>query len=535
MVAVRRRPGRGTSARVVALVIGTVLALLTSGCGSDSSGATEPSPTSSAALGDTAALDEAAIEADIVSATATSERVEATTVLSSPTTFDARVSVPDTALPAGLAADEVTAEIVSLHRPEEGISVVSFALGPDGTRFDEPVVLEWDGPWAADAQLSLDVVQGDGTVVDDPGTSSVNSLSALSIEPTSDNTAHYRLPIDHFSTWQVTTTFESWGTPIRFTATADLPSQVVAGETTEVLVSVSSTEAQFQPGTCASGLITATRNADASLRAPHGTGVSCSFGQATTEVVLTLDLTCSQAGTATVDAVVYGLVVADGLVRPTTSISATDYVRRLMLEYSYRLGGSGAVRTAIVDNQELYRTALMVGAPVTFDVTCVAPLTASSAAGSTTTTVSGTTRPGSTTTAPSGTTTRTTGTATSTTTPIRATTTLAGGPVSTAPASTTLPTTSSAPSTTTTRPATTSTSTSTSTTSAPSSSTTTSSTGPASSTTTSFTGPWGAEGMWAYNEYGSCNWNGSGGCGWYFGSSVGTYLLGPLGSPGATW
>lgn len=508
-----------TSARARAATTGTfvAVAILAGACsssGTESESAPSALPVSVETDGLSVTVD------DVVSAVATSSRNGDATVLTSPTTLDAQITVADEALPDEVSGDEITATVLSFDSEVDGASAITFELGPDGAEFDEPVLLEWEGPWAPNAAYSLAAFHGDGTPVEDTGSTDANSIAALRVEPTSDTTARYTLPVDHFSTWSVFVyVFDSPGTVFftQFSGPTDFRGVVGedAAAAVEVLAGGVETLRDVQRPffrICASGRVVSTDGP-----------VSASFDRSEPECVQVYDedfsvqnfgltLRCSAAGAASVDVAAYSLVVTER--NPAGYVESgpkkTAELKGMMLRYSFDLkqqtGGGASARIS----DGTYRGG-MLAAQTTLSVTCEEPQsTSTSSTTSTTTTTLDTTTTNS-----STTTTTKPATTTSTTSidTVPATPTTTGGTPSvtrptTAPPTSAAPVTSAAPTTT-----------------APPTSTPGTTPPPTS---------WGPAGAWAYNEFGSCNYNDTGGCGWYFSRNPGTYTLGPIGSPGAT-
>jgi hypothetical protein len=463
---------------------------------------------------------------DIVTATATATRTGTATVLSSDATQHARVTVPDDALPAGLDGEDITVTVLSLDSPEDGVAGITFDLGPDGTTFTEPVLLQWEGPWSESAVLRLDATNGDGTPIPDTGSTEANSIAALRIEPTGPATARYTLPVTHFSSWWVSILLPlelDWSGPLALVvAAASLPDEVDVGTTEQVPVRLNMGAGRTALVTCISGNVAQVTGPAIAQFPPLA---SCQFGaEPYATAIETMSFTCTGAGPVTVQASIYAFL---SVPQPANDTERGLRLRMLRAAanlrddlYNVSIGG-GHTRTNHAEG------GVLVVAPFALTTTCLggplsSPPTASStttagtptttAAGTTTTTAAGdtTTTRNTTTTAGSGTTSSTTAVSSSTTSPVSSSTTSS---------STTAPVSSSTTSSSTT-----------------SSSTTTSTT---SSTTSTTSGPtttvWGETGSWAYNEMGSCNWNDTGGCGRYYSATPGTYVIGPIGSAGARY
>jgi len=409
---------------------------------------------------------------DIVTGTATRTHHGDTTVFASRSTFDARVSVPDAALGADLESDDISAHVLALESTEDDASAIAFVLGPDGAEFSEPVLLEWDGPWAPDFDFTLSATTGDGEPIADEQSPTSNSIVALRVEPTSETTAHYTLPIDHFSVWSVYMSTTLFGVDVEFTASAEKPEAVVVNQPTTVDVILTG-ETIIGAEACGNGVI---GSVDGPLRASFASKVAeCAYtlGRKVT-VHRPLAIECSSVGTGRVNATLYGLVLFNFQELDATRVKQ---MRALMLRKSYDLVQTpGGAKVQISDSAK-GNFGGMFAASLSLSVTCVA-----TAPATTTTVASSTSVPRPTTSSLPDTTTTTTSAPPATTTP-------STPPVTSAP-------------------------------------TTTTTTAPSPPTT------WGVEGDWAFNDYDTCDWNGSGGCGWYFGSTHGEYLMGPIGCPG---
>lgn len=505
---VRRTRASRRVAQRVALVALAATAVSTVGCSRDASDASRVSGVPVAAVDDAATTSPLEVTLDdVVTAEATRIREGAATVLSSPDTLDARVVVPDAALRAGVDPEDLRATVLSFDSAADAAAGITFELGPDGATFAAPVLLEWDGPWSPAAAYSLSAHHGDGTAVEDEGRTDANSIAALQVEPTSDSTARYTLPVDHFSTWNFAVVVEIPGDLFGIFGGAEVPDEITVGVPETVQMRVLAFAATSRPRRCAGAVVlgvTGPLMADVDSSSP-----ACSD----TDIVrVPATLTCTGDGAATASVALYALVVVTDPDERTRPRLRTGELAALMLRSAndlVALTADPASSRATLEHEgrggALFRTT------VEFSVRCV------DADSSTIATSSPTTDATSTTPSASGATTRpstvaTTGSSTSVVAPVASTTTPTSAPAgvttSAAPASGTTTTSSPAPATT-----------------APAASTTTSTTTSSTTTTTS----WGPEGAWAYNEYGSCNYNGSGGCGWYFGATVGVYVLGPLG------
>lgn len=503
-----------TSARARVATTGTFVAIaILAGACSSSGSSSETAPSALLASVETDGL--SVTVDDVVSAVATSSREDDATVLTSPTTLDAQITVTDDALPADISGDDVTATVLSFDSEVDGASAITFELGPDGAEFDEPVLLEWEGPWAPNAAYSLAAFHGDGTPVEDTGRTDANSIAALRVEPTSDTTARYTLPVDHFSSWTVSVSVFSGASTrffTRFTGLSDV--RGVVGEDIATTVELVAGGNEFMRNVprpffriCASGRVV-------SADGP----VSASFDRSEPECVQVFDedyssqdfgltLRCSAAGAASVDIAAYSLVVTER--NPAryaeSGPTKTAELKAMMLRYSFDLQQEAGDGAAARINDGTYRGG-MFAAQTTLSVTCEeAPSTSTTTSTTTPDTVVPTTSSATTTTKPA----TTSSTPSGDSVPATPTTSAGGTPSDTTPSPTSaLPATSVAPT----------------------------STAPATSTpgTTPAPESWGPAGAWAYNEFGSCDYNGTGGCGWYFSRNPGTYTLGPIGSPGAT-
>lgn len=495
------------AAHVVAAV--AALALVASACGSDGSSA--PAATVELASSDGRIPG----PTDVVSAVATSGRAGNATVLTSPTTLGATVTVPDAAM-GDIDPTDLTAEVHS--SADEGSSAIAFDLGPDGSEFDRPVSLEWDGPWSPTASFSLMAMQGDGTPVDTSERDDVNSVGALRIEPTSETTAHYTLPITHFSVWVVTVSGEvdvfdlEASFALALTATVDSPAIVP-------VTTRSMSDAGVNVIGCHRGaVVSTTGGVTASFPSVDCADIERALANGERQRPLTLSVTCTRAGAGTVtsslDATISLVALQASASDPATDREAIEEILDLVQR--------------LLSMTDIYDDSWDIDAPLgltlrasfTLEVTCEEPdVTTSEAPDDTPDPASSSTS--TTAPAPQAPTTTSRPTTASTTTTGGATTTSVGGGTSSA-TSTSLggaDTTSSSPS-------------------IPSSGAT-SSTAPATmpstaatSTTATTAAPpstpaWGPEGAWAYNEYGTCDWNGSGACGWYYSNTPGTYILGP--------
>ena len=199
-----------------------IAALFLAACGSDSS--STPIPTITATIDD--------VDASV----ATQSRDADNTVLASQGNIDTNIVIPDSALPNGLNSQDITAKVFTLDSKADGVSGVSFKLEPDGTKFKEPVLLQWDGPWDEANSYSLNAFSGDGTPIADSGSTISNSVLALQVEPTSKTTARYTLPIDHFSTWSVAIHRADRDTNLYYNFSADTNLNLVVNTPTVVKI-----------------------------------------------------------------------------------------------------------------------------------------------------------------------------------------------------------------------------------------------------------------------------------------------------------
>jgi hypothetical protein len=511
------------AARAAAVV--TSLALVLSGCGSDESSATRPD------VETVSAGDHVPAPEDVVAAVATRGREGNATVLTSPTTLAAKVSVPDAALGDVDPAD-LTADVLSYDDAES--SAIAFRLGPDGSEFEQPVTLEWDGPWSPDASFSLTAVHGDGTPVDTTERDDANSIAALQIEPTSDSTAHYTLPITHFSTWSVQASY--FDGILRFEATAQDTLTATVGTTTTVPITMHGSNRVFMTAVgCLDGVVVSTTGS-VSAEFPD---ITCSAGLAgvsgsQVRETLPLSITCAATGDATVTSSILAYVGVDpfwslrddgGPLDPTTTRWFAVAMLRALATLTADDGGA-------TQRQMNEAGGVLIRSPLVVHVACEEAAVAESAPSSTTDGL-GTTTTSSTVSGPTSTT-RSTSTTSAGTTGGSSTTSVAGG-TNTATSTSTSIVVGSNTSTSSSVPSSGGTS-SASSTSAPPSGTPstmppTSTTSTAATTATTAAPPttiaWGPTGAWAYNEVGTCDWNGAGACGWYYSATPGTYILGP--------
>lgn len=501
------------AARAVAVAVS--LTLIGGACSSD-----DPSITT-ADVETVSAVDRAPVPEDVVSAVATRGREGNATVLTSPTTLAAKVSVPDAAL-GEVDPAELTADVLSYDDADS--SVIAFRLGPDGSEFEQPVSLEWDGQWSPEASFSLTAVHGDGTPVDTTERQDANSIAALQIEPTSDSTAHYTLPITHFSTWSVQASY--FDGIVRFEATAQDTLTATVGTTATVPITMNGRNSVSMTAVgCLDGFVVSTTGS-VSAAFPK---ITCSAGLAgvsgsRVRETLPLSITCTAAGDATVTSSILAFVGVDpfwtlrddgGPLDPTTTRSLAVAMLNALATLTDDDGG--ATQRQMNDSG-----GVLIRSPLVVHVACQDAAAAQSTAPTSTTEGLGTSTTSSTVSGPTSTT-RSTSTTTATTAGGSSTTSAAGGANTATSTSTSIVVGSN-----------TSTSTSAPPTGTPSTMSTTSTASTASTmSTTSTTAPppttmaWGPTGAWAYNEYGTCDWNGAGACGWYYSSTPGTYTAGP--------
>lgn len=463
------------------VVAGVVTALLVAAC----AGGEHEAETAAARAA--SPLDESAIVQEVARVADTGD---ATTLTAA--TVGATVTVPDAALVAVDAA-ALSAQVFALDDPASGVHGITFVLGPDGSRFAAPVLLEWDGPWAPGASFALRATAGDGTPITDDGSSTANSLAALRVTPTSGSTAHYVLPVDHFSSWSVWTFPIVWG--FGFSGSVSVPDELLVGEpaTAEISAEVSNVLERV----CRSVAITGTGALEVTSTPTFGCDAAANHA-----IVATVR--CREAGTGHVHGTIYAVDAQSIVGAPDERHVTEDAVRRQMLLSAFSLQHVGSDRVAT----EVFAS----------DVTGLAGATYAwvfTAAVRCTTTV------------PSITTTTATSSSSTTTRPRVYT----GLPDS--PRPTTTPPPDDAPSTTGSR------TTVAPTTTMPAPPTTVAPPPPSDTlipptTTYPPDAPWGAAGAWAFNETGSCDYNGLGSCGWYYTDVRGTYRLGPPGGPGDT-
>lgn len=466
---------------------------------------------------------------DIVHVVASSERRSEETVLSAPDALDAEVHVPDGALPAGLTGDQITAEVLAFDNAEgDGTAGIAFRLSPGGTRFTMPVTIEWDGPWDPQGRLALQAFDDAGEPIPDEFSDRANSINALQIEPTGEDRAHYRLPVDHFSTWSVSMTGSGRNMTQHMSATATFPDALASGETVRVPVQVTG-QAFMATAICTKaavldvvGPIIASIPAGKAPCTREGWG-----GDLSTDV----ELQCTATGATTVRGALYTMVGISLYQSPLLDPNVEfDRFRVSMLRAAAALDDFSTPSETDLFPFGQYGALFITPFEATVQCGPAATEPTSSTGGGSASTTTAT---------PNGSTGSTGSTAstaeghTATTNPAdEASTTAAPGPTATVPtgtASTVAPVTA---------PPSTAMPIGSSSTVAvlpPSSTTPATVPPPPSSSSTTTSTVWGAPGEWAFNELGSCNWNGSGGCGWYFGSVEGSYTMGPMGAPGSTW
>lgn len=463
-----------------------------------------------------AASDRATVD-DVVQATASSTRRGDATVLSAPDVFAAEVHVPDAALPAGVTGDRITADVLAFDNVDgDGTAGITFRLGPGGTRFREPVVLAWDGPYLADATIMLAAYEDDGQPLTDAPTGSVNSVNAVRIERTSADRAHYSLTVDHFSTWSVFLKQDDFRYDFAaLRAFVTFPAELATGEPTPVRVN-----AIFgggpRSGACihayveaTSGPLEATALTSAAACAPLGDESLAKLGA-------DLSLRCTGAGSATIAGRLTGIAAVNPIARG--SVPSSSDLRRALVRTAWELADHTVESSTTFDAPNL--SGALVVKPFSGTINCVdaPPTSATSASPATPASSAETVAVASSPTAPSSETSAAppaTAPPASTKTTSSAASSLATAPPSSTSDTTALPDTTAAPDTTMDPPT----------------------TMPPDTTAPPTTAPavWGTAGTWAHNETGTCDWNGSGGCGWYYGAQVGQYILGPMGGPGSTW
>lgn len=176
----RRVPTRVTIAVACASILSTSLLVA---CGDSSSSA----PASDREL-----------EITQTSVDLVAERVDDTTVLVG-SAGGLTVSVPDSALPSGVAPDSITARVDSLRIAEVG-TALEFVLGPDGTVFEKPVTLSWTGDWDPNGIVTLTAISDDGeNLLSSDETDEV--LKTLQVERNDDGSSTVSIDVTHFSRW----------------------------------------------------------------------------------------------------------------------------------------------------------------------------------------------------------------------------------------------------------------------------------------------------------------------------------------------
>lgn len=133
--------------------------------------------------------------------TLSAARVSDATVL---TTDDESLSVtvPDLALPDDFDPSTLTAVVERATAGDAG-TVVEFALGPDGTEFDEPVTLSWTGQWDPNGVVGIAAVSDDGTDLLPTADDSDDVLKTLQVVRNDDGTSTVSIDVDHFSKWSL--------------------------------------------------------------------------------------------------------------------------------------------------------------------------------------------------------------------------------------------------------------------------------------------------------------------------------------------
>jgi hypothetical protein len=519
--------------RGAGLVLFTAAALLATGCSTRQQAMDGP-----AAVPGPADIPAEAFSSAV--ATAEEQAVSRSALLlSSPDTMAATVTVPATGLPVGMDPDDVTATVTSFQHGDA--SGITFLLGPDGATFDEPVLLQWEGPWTPTSSISLVAHDGDGNLLPEPVTS-------VQVQPTSATTARFTLPVEHFSTWTVVIrAVDAYGLFGLQTTYERTPTVTVGTPATVAFGLVAETSGAVPIVHCDAGFVTAVDGpVEARFVVP---GLPCAMAADGPPTQLTV--TCSAAGSGTVEGIVYVMQGADFSTMSGDQFSSPrqeDVTAAMRGLVGQLVAADDGYRAPIMVAGSDHPIGVLFGVPFTVEATCVAPTGVPTSAPSTTTTAA----PTSPTTARNATTT----TSATLTRPVRP----RPRPRPTVPSPTTSAPTSS-PSTDTTRTTTsaattgtvTATTRATTTTSAANGTTTTSpaaatpttgatttttastTTAPAPTTSTSAVPTPYSPGTWAFNEFGSCNWNGSGGCGWYHGDQPEEYRLGPVGSVGDRW
>ena len=478
-----------TSKITFCVAAGFIAALFVAACGSDST--STPVPTITATIDDVDAV------------VATQSREADSTVLVSQGNIETNIVIPDSALPTGLNSQDITAKVFSLDSKADGVSGVSFKLEPDGTKFKEPVLLQWDGPWDAKNSYSLNALSGNGVPIADSGSTSTNSVLALQVEQTSATTAHYTLPIDHFSTWTVTIyrpedrLFDLY---YNFSAETEL-SLVVNTPTVATIKSVGGRKVdsdQFNIGNnylateCGSTVI---KSITGPITAKQESNIAKCNRKPTLYPYQLFPMTfeCTDIGSASVSVSVFQLYLFPPRTYAEADQPSEATMRMLLFTSAFPLNPDFD-DSAIVNQGELQGGIATV--PFTFNINCVSELPTSIA--ETTTLVAEST---STSRPPATTNVATTNVATTSVAPtsVAATPTVPVQAVASTLAPATTTSTSQAPSATTLPP--------------------------------------GSPGTWAYNAT-WCDWNDDGvpGCGLYYGNGGinGPLWLGPEGGPGIT-
>lgn len=133
--------------------------------------------------------------------TLAADRVDGATVLTADDE-SLSVTVPDLALPDDFDPSTLTAVVERATAGDAG-TVVEFALGPDGTEFDEPVTLTWTGQWDPDGVVGIAAVGDDGTDLLPTAVDSDEVLKTLQVVRNDDGTSTVSIDVDHFSTWSL--------------------------------------------------------------------------------------------------------------------------------------------------------------------------------------------------------------------------------------------------------------------------------------------------------------------------------------------
>ena len=480
-----------TSKIAFCVVASFISALFLAACGSDSS--STPIPTI------TATID------DIDAAVATQSRDADSTVLASQGNIDTNIVIPDSALPTGLNSQDITAKVFTLDSKADGVSGVSFKLEPDGTKFKEPVLLQWDGPWDEANSYSLNAFSGDGAPIADSGSTISNSVLALQVEPTSKTTARYTLPIDHFSTWAVTIHRADRDTNLYYNFSADTNLNLVVN--TPTVVKIKSVGGRvFSEDNFNSGLYyTATECGSTvikSISGPITAKQESNIAQCNRKPtiypyrVFPMTFECTDLGSASVSVSVFQLILYAVKSNSEADQLSEDKMRMLLLTAAFPLNPDDE-DTANIDQGNLQGGVATV--PMEFTINCVSELTTTIAETTTSVAEATTTTRAPMTTSVVTTSVATTNVATTSPAPIVATTSLPVQAVTSSPPPATTTSTSQAPSTPILPP--------------------------------------GSPGTWAYNAT-WCDWDDDGvpGCGLYYGNGGinGSLWLGPEGGPGIT-